>query len=386
MPMQNMKCLWISQFDLSPVYTDGARQRDVSEFVRLVDRMLFRVAECGFDTVFLQMRPNADSMYPSALYPPSHYVVGAYGNAFDYDPIELFLQAAHRHGISVHAWINPMRGMTEEEIVSVDPSYPVRAWYDNEKTKGTYLVNVGGRLYLNPAYPEVRTLIVNGADELLSRYAVDGLHMDDYFYPVTDAEFDRAAYDAYVADGGTRTLADFRRDALDTLVSALYARTKAHGTSKLFGISPAGNYETVYHKQYANIYRWGKETGFVDYLCPQIYFGLCHETFDFSKTAAYWNGIVQNGNVALLVGMTLGKAKTKTDPYAGSGKNEWAERDDILARCLRHTTALSGCVGVSYFCYQYFYDPVTDASVKETEAEREHLIPLLKKTVFDRRN
>ncbi|MBO5270295.1 MAG: family 10 glycosylhydrolase, partial [Clostridia bacterium] len=125
MPMKNMKCLWISQFDLSPVYTDGNGQRDVSEFVRLVDRMLFRVAECGFDTVFLQMRPNADSMYPSALYPPSHYVVGAYGNAFDYDPIELFLQAAHRHGISVHAWINPLRYFSEEERRELVGDYPI---------------------------------------------------------------------------------------------------------------------------------------------------------------------------------------------------------------------------------------------------------------------
>ena len=382
----DMKCLWISQFDLSSVYTLNGKQRSEKDFRLKMETILDNTVACGFNTVFLQMRPNADSMYPSEVYPPSVYVVGAYGASFSYDPISIVVDMAHERGLSIHAWINPMRGMKVSELMEIDSGYAIRAWYDDAKTKGKSVVTVGDRVYLNPAYPEVRELIVSGAEEILRRYPVDGLHMDDYFYPTAEASFDRAAYEAYLGEGGAFSLSEFRRSALNALVSTLYSTVKRCSSLLLFGISPAGNWNTVYETQFADVYTWCGESGYIDYICPQVYFGMEHQNFDFVKTCAKWQSMIRCEEVFLLVGMTLGKAKSGVDAYAGSGKNEWQTHKDVLYRCLMHTETLATCRGVSYFCYQYFYSPTTGASVPETETERGNFLPLLRRITWADKN
>ena len=133
----DMKCLWISQFDLSSVYSSGGSQRAESAYRQYVNKILDNTVACGFNTVILQMRPNADSMYPSEYYPPSTYVVGAYGKDFTYDPVAIFIELAHARGLSLQAWINPLRGMTDDEIKKINEKYPIRQWYDNSATRGT---------------------------------------------------------------------------------------------------------------------------------------------------------------------------------------------------------------------------------------------------------
>lgn len=375
---KNKKCMWLSQYDLNSVYTANGGQRNKIQFEKYIKKILANVKDVGINTIIVQVRPNADSMYPSEVYPLSKYVVGAYGNEASYDPFEITVNEAHELGLSVQAWINPMRAMTTSEITKIDGKYKIREWYDDKTTNGKYLVTVNKTVYLNPAYPEVRELIINGAREILAKYPVDGLHMDDYFYPTTDTSFDAAAYAEYKKTGGTSTLADFRRDVLSELVAGLYSATKAAGDDILFGISPAGNINTVYEKQYADVYRWCSAAGYLDYICPQVYFGLEHQTYDFKKVSATFSDIIKIDSVELIIGMTLGKAKSGEDKYAGSGKNEWREHDDILLRCLDHTKTLDKCRGVAYFCYQYFYDPLSGTEVKETKTERENFIPLLK--------
>lgn len=371
------KCMWLSQYDLNSVYTSNGSQRDRTQFEKYIKKILAKVKENGINTIIVQVRPNADSMYPSDVYPMSVYVVGAYGKEAEYDPFEIILNEGHALGLSVHAWINPMRAMLVKEISSIPENYKIREWYDDSSKKGKYLVTVSNRIYLNPAYPEVRELIIDGATEILEKYNVDGLHMDDYFYPTTENSFDYAAYTSYKKNGGTLSLEDYRRDQLSELVSGLYSAVKLINNDIIFGISPAGNINTVYEKQYADVYRWCAEDGYLDYICPQVYFGLEHQTYDFKTVSNTFQNIIKNENVELIIGMTLGKAKSKEDKYAGSGKNEWKEHDDVLVRCLEYTASLEKCRGVAYFCYQYFYDPISGASVSETKAERDKFVPLL---------
>lgn len=372
------KCMWLSQFDLNKVYANGSSQRSKSQFTNYIKKILSNVKDNGINTIIVQVRPYADSMYPSEVYPMSSYVVGAYGGKADYDAFRIILDEAHALGLSVHAWINPMRAMLVSEVTKIPQKYRIRSWYDDPTTRGKYVVTVSNRLYLNPAYPEVRQLIIDGAAEILANYNVDGLHMDDYFYPTTEASFDSAAYSAYRKDGGKLSLADYRRDCLSRLVAGLYDTVKAAGADILFGISPAGNINTVYEKQYADVYRWCSEAGYLDYICPQVYFGLEHQTYDFKKVSNTFQSIIKLDSVELIIGMTLGKAKSGTDQYAGTGKNEWSEHKDILMRCLEYTESLPRCRGVAYFCYQYFYDPISGVSVKETQTERDAFVPLLK--------
>lgn len=379
----DFKAMWLSQYDLNKVYTQNGHQRSQKSFETLMDAILTNVKANGINTVIVQMRPNADSMYPSEVYPASTYATGAYGNDFEYDPIEIIVKMAHEKQLSVQAWINPMRGMLETEVQSIDSKYKIREWYDSEEKNGTYVVVVDKRLYLNPAYEEVRQLIVSGAEEILQRYDVDGVHMDDYFYPTQDLSFDSKAYAEFAKENKTTSVASFRKNNLNLLVSSLYSAVKAINEDALFGISPAGNMTNVTDKQYADVHTWCKDDGYIDYICPQVYFGFEHQTCGYVKVCKQWSNIIKNDNVKLYIGMTLGKAKSKVDNYAGTGKNEWAEHDDILMRCLSATKDIKKCSGVAYFCYQYYFDPVTGVSVKETAKERGNLMPLLKEITWN---
>ena len=273
--------------------------------------------------------------------------------------------------------------MTAEEIKSVDSKYPIKSWYTETRGKKAYLPELNGRLYLDPAYPEVREMIINGIVEELSLYDFDGVHMDDYFYPTTDGSFDKASYEKYINEGGTKDLKNFRYENLNELVSGIYTAVKAQDERLLFGISPEGNISNVTDKAFADVYKWCSEDGYIDYICPQIYFGLEHATHPFDKIADQWSSVVKNRKIKLMIGMTLGKALSKTDKWAGSGKDEWAMHTDILKRCLEYTRTVSNCHGVFVFCYQYFYEPSTAKEVMDTAEERNNFIPLLKEIQWE---
>ncbi len=381
---EDFKAIWISQYDMWDVYTENKAQREEASYTALVRTMLDNVKSLGFNTIFLQVRPNADSMYPSDVYPLSQYVVGTYGAEAVYDPVAIFVEEAHRRDLSIHAWINPLRGMKTTEITAVGSRYKIRQWYDDATLRGKYVVEYNGTYYLNPAYQEVRDLIVEGAAELLSRYAFDGLHMDDYFYPTTNASFDQAAYADYTAGGGRLSLADFRRAQLDLLVSALYAATKAECSDLPYGISPAGNIAKVYDEHFADVYNWCANAGYIDYICPQDYFGFEHATLDFVSVCTAWRDIIQTDSVRLIIGVTFGKALDGFDNWAGNGKLEWSNHKDILRRSLEYTATLTHCTGISVFCYQYFYDPVSGAAVDATAEETANFSPLLQEISWKR--
>ena len=382
----NMKALWISQFDMSGIYTNSGKQRGKEEFTKLLCRVLDNTVKNHYNTVIFQVRPYADSMYPSDICPPCYIASGSYAKELEYDPFEILIEEAHKRDLSVQAWINPMRAMLEKEIKLVSDEYTIKQWYNDKDVRRKYLPVVSERVYLNVGEKEVRDLIVSGAVELLARYDVDGLHMDDYFYPTTDTSFDQKTYSEYKSNGGKKNLAAFRKECLSELVKALYDATKDSGADRIFGISPAGNMQTVLNSHFADVKTWCGEPGYIDYICPQVYFGMEHATMAFKSVCDKWQSIIKTDEVKLIIGMSLGKAKSGYDQYAGSGKNEWAEHKDILLRCLQYTETLPKCRGVAYFCYQYFYNPVSGAEENATKAEREKFIPYLETISWQKPN
>ncbi len=381
MNYRNVKAMWLSQYDLNNVYGDTAGQRSEDDFKKRISKILENVAGIGINTVIVQVRPNADSMYPSEFYAPSSFVVGAYGNDFDYDPFKVIVEQAHELGLSMHAWINPMRAMTTADIEKLDSKYQLKKWWNDSSVREKYLPVVDSRVYLNVGEPEVRKLIVDGAREILQKYGVDGLHMDDYFYPTQSTSFDASSFAAL---GNGASLGDWRRENLNKLVSEIYSAVKSVNEDILFGISPAGTIEKDYEQLYADVYTWCGKVGYIDYICPQIYFGLEHGTQAFGMNVKKWNGTVKAEGVKLWFGMTLGKALSGSqgvqDQYAGTenGKTEWIRNKDVLKRCLEKSLTADKCTGVAYFCYQYFWDPVSGAEVNGTRAERNNFLPLLR--------
>lgn len=373
---RNIKAMWLSQFDLQNIYTNLGKQRAENDFKTKISTILDNVKENGFNTVFLQVRPYADSFYPSSYYPPSKYVTGSYSNSFSYDPIKIIIDEAHKRGLSIHAWINPLRAMNADEIKEIDESFIIKKWYKDNN--GTFLVLFNGRYYLNPAYSETRQLIIDGVKEIIDNYSFDGVHMDDYFYPTTSEEFDSLAFTEYKTEGGTLSLKKYRYSNLNKLISGIYSTVKEKNNALLYGISPEGNISNATDKAYADVYTWCSEKGYIDYICPQIYFGLKHQTYPFDKTVENWGKTIKNPDIKLIIGMTFGKALSKTDKWAGSGKDEWNTDKDIMKRCLEYTKENNKCTGVSVFSYQYYFDPLTNVEISETKSERDSFTLALK--------
>ena len=351
---KDVKAIWLSQFDMRYIYTDGEVQRERENYSERVRGVIKNVKSLGINTVYIQLRPCGDSIYPSELFPASKYVSGDYGQNTRYDAFEIFLREAHAEGLSVHGWINPLRCMTENEIIKISDDYLIKKWY-NERTM---LVKVGDRLYLNPAKSEVRELICAGVGEIIERYDVDGIHIDDYFYPTTEEYFDAPEYAEHISRGGILTLAEFRREQINTLVRDIYATVKKRNRTVLFGVSPGGNIDRNYNELYADVSLWCASDCYIDYICPQIYFGLEHETHPFDDVCEDFSQMASAKNVKLIIALTLEKAYNgylgETDSWAGTGKEEWIHSKDILRRCLEYTKTLDGCEGVAFFSYRLF--------------------------------
>ena len=342
-----LKAVWISQFDISSTYTQSSE----SNFRTQIAAVMSDISTKGFNTVIVQVRPNGDSFYPSEYYPWSKYVLGSYSKTAtkSYDPFEILIDEAHKLNLSVQAWINPLRLMSTSEITNIADNYLIKQWYNDSSKKGKYIVEYSGTYYLNPAYEEVRNLIINGAVEICEKYNVDGVHMDDYFYPTTDSSFDSAAYQA----SGYSKLASFRKNNLNLLVSGMYSAIKAIDSNILYGISPAGNLTSVESTQYAEVSKWCSTDGYIDYIMPQIYWGFKNEYSPFITRVDEWVNATTNENVKLYIGLALYKAADEGSRRDTDG-TEWADYNDILKRQIEHlVNNVPKCDGIAAFSYKY---------------------------------
>ncbi len=381
-----MKAIWISQFDFDTVYCNGSKQRSESSFKRVVEKAYDNLLTLGFNTVIVQVRPNADSFYPSAYYPASHYVNGSYGKYFKYDPIKIMIDLAHEKGLSFHAWINPMRGMSPENLEKVNNAYPMKDWTSvaNRAKCAAYLFrkDADGLNYLNIAYEDVRANIINGAAEIVRNYDVDGVHMDDYFYWGEEPNFDIRAFNIAKSQNATLTLKQFRFKNLNTLVSGIYSAIKEENKNVLFGISPAGNLDKMATTYYADVETWLSQDGYLDYIMPQIYFGMEHATWGFADTYQRWSAVTTNPKIKFTFGVTAGKIVSANrdnegDQYAGTGAMEWIENDDVFKKCFEYGTKQSNFAGYAIFCYQYLFDPLTGETNEWTKEEIKNCKPYL---------
>ena len=302
-----------------PDYMQGKSEESFRKSVAQI--MEDAAADC-VNTVYFHVRPNGDAYYKSELFPKGAYLDG------DYDPLAIILEEAHDRGISVHAWINPLRLQTAEQMEKVPDSFIVKKWINAGEP---YVKNVNGRWYLDPAYPETVELIENSVSEILENYDVDGVHIDDYFYPTTDTEFDREAFEA----SGSTELAQWRVDNVNRFVKAMYDTVKEKDTRIVFGISPQGNVDADYSTQYADVIRWGSEEGFCDYIVPQIYFGFENENSPFLPTLKQWEELVDESKAALIIGLAAYKLG-REDKWAGEAAElEWINDPDIIKKQIK---------------------------------------------------
>ena len=338
--------IWFSYIE----YRDLCAGMNEEEFTEFTRQAVSNMKEVGVNTLYLHTVAFTDAFYDSEIYPKSSVISG-----MDYDPFKIFAESAKAADISVHAWINPMRSVLVSEAESLPQDFIIRKWIESNDER---VRQNGDRYYLNPAYPEVRSLICSVVQELLEKYQPDGIHMDDYFYPYgTERSFDAYIFSRAQEENESLTLEDFRMNNTDTMVKQIHDTVKAYDPKIEFGISPAGNIDNCITLLYANPYHW-VEQGTVDYLIPQIYWGYLHPIKPFEPTFEEWKGVTGDSNVRLLVGLAayvIGLRMNLSENNE-SINNEWVEHDDMMARQME-TVFSGGGDGVVYFSYSSFFAP-----------------------------
>ncbi len=333
--------VWISYIDLADL--DSSSE---SEFRKSIGKVYDNCVSLGINTVYVHTRSHGDAYYSSDLYPRTKYIGGSY------DPLTVMVEEAHKRDLSFQAWINPLRTCSAADIER-EKGYPIYNW-----AGGTRLVQVGSYYYLNPAYSEVIDLIAKGAAEIVGNYDVDGLHIDDYFYPTTESWFDSSAF----AQSSYETISSFRLANCDNMVSSLYYAVKSSNPTAIFGVSCQGNIYNNYDQMYADVKKWCRNSGYLDYIMPQIYFGFDNSAQPFETCVSQWDEIASSGKVPLIVGLTVAKFGTE-DKWAGSGSDEWITDKDILKRQFLKAAEQVSFSGINLFSYRCIFNP--DSSVAD---------------------
>ena len=344
---QEMRGVWVSFLEFYNLVKGDFREN--------VENLLDNARNLGLNTVFVQVRPYSDAMYKSKYFPWSHVLTGEQGKNPGYDPLQIFIEEGHERGMEVHAWINPYR-ITDSGAWELDDKNPA---VKLQKQGDDLVLASGSGLYYNPARSVVQSLVIKGVLEIVENYDVDGIHFDDYFYPTQDPSFDEAAYEE-LGDG--KTLAEFRRYQVNKLIYNTYRAIKQKDSKVVFGISPAADIDKNMNEMYSDVKRWGSRSGYVDYLCPQIYFGFEHNKLPFDETAKAWNDLVTSPSVDLYIGLAAYKAGLE-DAYAGDeGKSEWQENDDMLVRQIKYARNLRRCRGFALYRYESIFAPSKEAA------------------------
>lgn len=331
---QEMRGLWISYLD----YALLIQKKSIAQAQANIINCFKYMKNIHLNTAVIHVRPFSDAVYPSRIFPSSQYVTsdGKQGTVLEWDPLSFMIEEAHKRNIEIHAWINPYRVSTatqDEKMLS--PENPARRWIESG---GREAIAFNGHISYNPANCKAQELIVAGVEEVVRNYDIDGIHFDDYFYPTTDECFDKQEYDDYCAQGGTDSVSQWRRNTVSDLIAKVYKAV--HAIKDIpFGISPQGNNDNNLNNQYADTVRWLSQSGYVDYIVPQIYFGFKNNTNPFEATVREFDRYITIPSVALYVGISAYKVGA-FDQWAGSQNNassEWITDQDMLKRMISST-------------------------------------------------
>lgn len=342
---KEISAVWISYTELSMKDENGG---DEDSFRDKISEMFDNCAQLGINTVFAQVRPFCDAMYPSEIFPWSAYLTGYQGDPVYYDPLEIMVEEAHERGLGLHAWINPFRVSFDTDTDKLSEKNPAKKLLNDENTKDRVVAADGG-LYLCPASTENHKLIIDGVREIIRNYEVDGIHIDDYFYPSTDISVDKTYYDEYKKNGGALFYDKWRLEVISSFVSQMYTAIKSERNDCVFSISPAGNINNNYEEEYADVERWCSEKGYCDWIIPQIYYGFENEVLPFDKACKSWSELDTTDDVRMIYGIPAYKVNGEEDEFKAGG--------GIIEKQISVAKATDNYGGVAFFSYSSLVDP-----------------------------
>lgn len=331
-----------------PGLSTEEQQKEVLDILNLQQQL-------GMNAIILQIRPAADAFYPSKLEPWSEYLTGTPGKAPDpfYDPLKFWIDECHKRGMELHAWLNPFRVAQNyaEPLASNHVAFQYPEW----------VLKYGNKLYFDPGLPQTREFVTQVVKDIVTRYDVDAIHFDDYFYPYPlQEEFpDTASFALYSRGFLPESKADWRRENVDILIEMLNDTIKSVKPWVKFGISPFGVWRNIaddpegsetqagttnYDQLYADIIKWQKK-GWIDYCLPQLYWQIGHRAVDFNLLAHWWRDHTYQR------AMYIGHAVYKSD--STSIVKEWTLPDE-LPKQIELLRKIPGISGSAFYSSNHF--------------------------------
>lgn len=295
-PKREFRAAWVvtlANLDW-PSSSSSSSAQQKKDFIRMLDRL----EGIGMNAVVVQVRPAGDAFYPSKLAPWSQYLTGKQGRAPSpyYDPLAFMIKECHLRNMEFHAWFNPFRAVSHTRFCSVTPDHPSNQHPD-------WCFQYGETRFYDPGIPEVRDHIIEAVMEVVEKYDVDGIHLDDYFYPYPKIGEEIGDASSFARYGKSFTKkADWRRNNIDSFVEELSQKIRAEKGYVKFGISPFGVWRNqsedwrgsetralaAYDGLYADTRKWIKK-GWVDYLAPQLYWSMDNPRASFKLLIDWWD-------------------------------------------------------------------------------------------------
>jgi uncharacterized lipoprotein YddW (UPF0748 family) len=349
-PQQEFRGVWVATVN----NIDWPSKKGLSvddqkaEFIRLADME----KKSGMNALIVQIRPAADAFYPSKYEPWSEFLTGQQGLAPtpEYDPLKFMIEETHKRGMEFHAWINPYRAVFKLGISSVSPFHITVLHPDWFIVYGD--TTQGYKKYFDPGLPQGRNYVATVVQDLVSRYDIDAIHFDDYFYPYRIRGKEFADEKSYRLSKTTLNKEDWRRSNCDSIIRQIHNVIQSTKPYIKFGISPFGVWrnsstdpqgsntkagQTCYDDLYADILLWLKK-GWIDYVVPQLYWKIGHPLCDYNVLLKWWNEHAYGRQ--LYIGMAL-----YNDGYsANSSQNTNTSEIPNEIKALREYKTTQGCV------------------------------------------
>lgn len=348
-PKYEFRAAWIATVDHIDWPSRGNYNSDSqkAEFIRILDMHV----QNGMNAIIMQVRPAADAFYPSQYEPWSQWLTGKQGKppVPYYDPLEFMIEETHKRGLEFHAWCNPYRADFSIGKSSIAPTHIT-------KVHPEWFLAYGGKRYFDPGNKDAQDFVVAVIRDIVSRYDVDALHFDDYFYPYRIAGQEFPDYKTYNQYGGGMDKSAWRRGNVDSIIAKLSRAIKEERADCQFGISPFGVWrnksqdslgsntqagQTNYDDLYADILLWLRE-GYIDYVVPQLYWEHGHRAAPYEVLVDWW----ANNSFGKHCYIGLGY-------YKGGSNTRWRDKN-IIPQQIRDARKYPTLHGEVYFSSRSF--------------------------------
>lgn len=328
-PKREIRAIWIATVGNIdwPSKKGLSSDQQKAEFIRKINM----AEQLGFNTLIVQIRPAADALYESSYEPWSMYLSGKQGQPpFPYyDPLKFMIEEAHKRNMELHALFNPYRALVSSKSNPNPASHPT-------KKNSDWIIHYEGKSYFDPGNPSAREYILKVMLEVVQKYDIDAVHIDDYFYPYPSRGKEFGDQSSYAKYGSGMSKGDWRRNNVNTFISLLNSNIKKIKPHVKFGVSPFGiwrnqgkdpsgsatNGTSCYDDLYSDVRLW-MQNKWVDYMAPQLYWERGHKVADYSTLLDWW---AQNkAERQLVVGLGIYK-------MVGVQSGVWSGSSEILGQ------------------------------------------------------